>query len=73
MSKENVEGLLEKGGRDGEFRKKYDATPSKEAFIKLAAEDGFEFTEAELMAVLNEAGDTFESYGNPPKRSIWWK
>jgi len=73
MSKENVEELLEKGGSDEEYRKKFDAAPSKEVFIKLAAEDGFEFTEAELMAVLNEAGDTFESYGNPPKRSIWWK
>jgi predicted ribosomally synthesized peptide with nif11-like leader len=73
MSIKNVENLLTKGGADKEFRKKYDAAPSKEVFIKLAAEEGFEFTEKELMDVLNESGDVFDSFGNPPKRSIWWK
>ena len=72
MSIKNVEALLSKGGEDKEFRKKYDAAPSKEVFIKLATEDGFEFTEKELMTVLNESGDAFESFGNPPKRAIWW-
>ncbi len=72
MSKQAVEDLLTKGGKDLVFRAKYDAAKSKEIFIERAAEDGFEFTVEELMAVLNDAGDTFESYGNPPKRSIWW-
>lgn len=72
MSVESVEALLEKGGSDKEFRKKYDAAKNKEVFVSLAAEDGFEFTIDELMKVLNEAGDTFESFGNPPKRTIWW-
>lgn len=72
MSKKDVEALLTKGGDDQEFRKKYNTAPTKEEFIKRAAEDGFEFTAEELMAVINESGDTFDSYGNPPKRSIWW-
>jgi predicted ribosomally synthesized peptide with nif11-like leader len=72
MSKSAVEELLTKGGEDRAFRVKYDLAPSKEAFVELAAEDGFEFTAEELLSVINEEGDTFESYGNPPKRSIWW-
>ena len=72
MSIESVEELLTKGGSDKVFRMKYDSAKSKEDFIKRAAEDGFEFTIEELMAVLNESGDTFESFGNPPKRTIWW-
>lgn len=72
MSKENVEALLTKGGSDKQFRMKYDVARDKEAFLKCAADDGFEFTVEELDAVIRESGDTFESYGNPPKRSIWW-
>ncbi len=72
MSKEAVEELLTKGGSDESFRHKYNVARSKEEFVQLAAEDGFEFTVEELMAVINESGDTFESYGNPPKRTIWW-
>lgn len=72
MSKEAVEDLLTKGGADEAYRAKFNSAKSKEEFIKRAADDGFVFTEEELMAVLNESGDTFESYGNPPKRSIWW-
>jgi len=72
MSIKSVEDLLTKGGEDEAFRAKYNTAPNKEEFIKRAAEDGYEFTEEELMKVINEAGDTFESYGNPPKRSIWW-
>lgn len=72
MSTKNVEALLTKGGSDKEFRAKYDSARSKADFISRAAEDGFEFTEVELMKVLNESGDTFESFGNPPKRTIWW-
>jgi len=73
MSLEKVEELLIKGGNDEEYRKKFDAARNKDEFIELAKADGFEFTVEELMSVLNDAGDSFESYGNPPKRSIWWK
>ncbi len=72
MSKKAVEELLIKGGEDKVFRQKYDAVVSKADFIALAAGDGFEFTEEELMAVINESGDSFESFGNPPKRTCWW-
>ncbi len=72
MSKKAVEDLLIKGGKDREFRKPYDAVVSKADFIAQAAKDGFDFTEAELMAVINESGDSFESFGNPPKRTCWW-
>ena len=71
MSIESVEALLEKGGADEDFRSKYNLAPTKEAFIECAKEDGYDFTAEELMKVINENGDTFESYGNPPKRSIW--
>jgi predicted ribosomally synthesized peptide with nif11-like leader len=73
MSKESVEELLTKGGGDKEFRIKYDNALSKESFVKLAKADGYDFTEEELTAVLRENGDMFESYGNPPKKSIWLK
>lgn len=73
MSKQSVEDLLIKGGSDKEFRIKYDNTLSEEKFVELAHTDGFEFTVEELIAVLRENGDMFESYGNPPKKSIWLK
>jgi len=73
MSKQSVEELLEKGGSDKEYRIKYDNALSKEAFVELALADGYDFTVAELTAVLRENGDMFESYGNPPKKSIWIK
>ena len=72
MSKKSVEDLLTKGGEDEGFRAKYNAANSKDEFVKRAIEDGFDFTVEEMMQVINESGDTFESYGNPPKRSIWW-
>lgn len=73
MSKNQVEELLEKGGSDKEFRVKYDNTLSEEKFVELAKADGYDFTVEELLAVLRENGDMFESYGNPPKKSIWIK
>lgn len=73
MSKQSVEELLIKGGSDKEFRIKYDNTLSEEKFVELAKSDGFDFTVEELIAVLRENGDMFESYGNPPKKSIWLK
>ncbi len=71
MSREKVIDLLTRCGEDLDFRAKYNAVVSKEGFVELAAADGYEFTVAELNQVINENGDTFESYGNPPKRSIW--
>lgn len=73
MSKESVEELLIKGGSDKEFRIRYDNALSKETFVDLAKTDGYNFTVEELTAVLRENGDMFESYGNPPKKSIWLK
>ena len=72
MSKKHVEELLIKGGDNPKFREKYNLVPTAEGFVALAAEDGYEFTVEELMDVVNESGDSFATYGNPPKRSIWW-
>ncbi len=71
MSKQSVEDLLAKGGSDKEFRMKYDSIMTKEKFVEVALSEGYDFTVEELTAVLRENGDMFESYGNPPKRSIW--
>ena len=71
MSKQSVEALLLKGGSNKEFRVKYDNTFSMEKFVEFAVADGFEFSVEELEEVLKENGDQFESYGNPPKKSIW--
>lgn len=73
MSKKNVEELLIAGGADEQLRNKYDVLKTKEEFVTLAKADGFEFTIADLDAVLRESGDAFESFGNPPKRVIWWQ
>lgn len=73
MSKQSVEELLEKGGSDKAFRVRYDNALSKEAFVDVAKTDGYDFTVEELTTVLRENGDMFESYGNPPKKSIWIK
>jgi hypothetical protein len=73
MSKQSVIDLLEKGGSDKVFRIRYDNTLLIEKFVELAKTDGFDFTVEELTAVLKENGDLFESYGNPPKKSIWLK
>jgi hypothetical protein len=71
MSKQSVEELLEKGGKDREYRLKYDNALSIDKFIELAVADGYDFTAEELKEVLRDNGDSFESYGNPPKKSIW--
>jgi len=71
MSKKAVLDLLDKGADDRQFRVKYDNTFSEEKFVELAKEDGFDFTVEELKEVLRENGDSFESYGNPPKKGIW--
>ena len=71
MSEENVQAFLDKGADDREFRVKYDNCFSIEKFCALAKEDGFEFTVEDLQAVLKANGDSFDSYGNPPKKGIW--
>lgn len=72
MSKESVDELLTKGGKDKEFRAKYNLVGSKEKFVELAISDGYDFTIEELTETIRQNGDAFESYGNPPKRSIWY-
>jgi len=72
MSKKNVEELLIAGGADEELRKKYDSVKSMDDFISLAEQDGYTFSGDDLEEVLRESGDSFESFGNPPKRMIWW-
>jgi hypothetical protein len=72
MAKKNVEELLIKGGEDLEFRQKYDAAKTMEEFTSLAEVDGYPFSIDELTTVLRESGDSFDSFGNPPKRAIWW-
>jgi hypothetical protein len=72
MAKKEVERFLINGGEDKVFRLKYDEMEPKPAFIAEANKDGFDFTEDEFDAVLRESGDSYESYGNPRKRSIWW-
>jgi predicted ribosomally synthesized peptide with nif11-like leader len=72
MSKKNVEELLIAGGTDESIRGKYDALKSKEEFVALAQTEGYVFSVQDLEDVLRESGDAFESFGNPPKRVIWW-
>lgn len=73
MSKKNVEELLIAGGADEKLRNRYDVLKTKEEFVTLAKTEGFEFSIDDLDAVLRESGDAFESFGNPPKRMIWWQ
>ncbi len=72
MAKKDAEGLLIAGGENKVIRGEYDAMSNMEEFIALSAKNGYNFSEEELMAVLNEAGDSFERNGNPPKYSFWW-
>lgn len=72
MSKKEVERLLIAGGEDKVLRLKYDEIGTKETFVESANAEGFDFTIDELDDVLRESGDSFESFGNPRKRGIWW-
>jgi len=71
MSTGNVEKLLYAGGKDKVLRAKYNIIETKAEFVASAAADGFEFTVAELDAVLAEEGMDFECSGNPRSRQIW--
>ena len=73
MSKKNVEELQIAGGADENLRGKYDQLKTKEEFVALAEVDGYVFSVQDLNDVLRESGDSFESFGNPPKRVIWWQ
>ncbi len=73
MSKKNAEEFLIAGGADKAIQLKYNAVESMETFVGMANEDGYDFTLEEFKQVLNEAGDSFESFGNPRKKGIWWK
>lgn len=72
MAKKHVEDLLIAGGSDPALRTRYDALKTMDDFVATAAADGFDFSADELTDVLRESGDSFESFGNPPKRMIWW-
>ena len=72
MAKKSVEELLIAGGKSQALRSRYDALKTMEDFVTLAGADGYDFTIGELKEVLRESGDSFESFGNPPKRMIWW-
>ena len=73
MSKKSVEELLIAGGANEALRMRYDSIKTKEDFITLAVNEGYDFTLDEFDAVLNESGDSFDLIGNPAKRQIWWK
>ncbi len=72
MAKESVENLLIAGGENETVRKKYDVIKTIDEFVTVAATDGYDFTGEELEDVLRESGDSFESFGNPAKKMIWW-
>ncbi len=72
MSKQEVERLLIAGGEDKELRSILDPMDDKGQFTEKAKSKGFDFTVAELDDVLRESGDTFDSFGNPRKKGIWW-
>lgn len=72
MPKKEAERFLIAGGTDKVLRARYNQLEPKEAFVAEANGEGFDFTIDELDEVLRESGDSFESYGNPRKRGIWW-
>lgn len=72
MPKKEVERLLIAGGEDKAIKLKYNAIRTKEDFVSTANGEGYDFTIEELDEVLQESGDDFTTFGNPPARSIWW-
>jgi len=72
MSKKEAERLFIAGGEDKVLRQKYNQIETMSKFVAAAVEDGFDFTEDELKQALRESGDSFDSYGNPRMRNIWW-
>ena len=72
MSKKEVERLLIAGGKDKEMRSRDDQIRTMTEFVETAVAEGFDFSEGDLVEVLRESGDSFESSGNPRRRDIWW-
>ncbi|NNJ71198.1 MAG: Nif11 family protein [Kiritimatiellales bacterium] len=72
MSKKEAERFLIAGGDDRGLRARYDQLEPKETFVEEANKEGFAFSMDEFDDVLRESGDSFESFGNPRKRGIWW-
>ncbi len=72
MSKKEAERLLIAGGENKELRLRYNQIENMAGFVAAAVEEGYDFSEDDLKEVLRESGDSFDSYGNPRKRDIWW-
>lgn len=72
MPKKEAERLFVAGGEDKALRLKYDFIETKEEFVATANAEGYDFTMEELDAALKDSGDSFDSFGNPRKRDIWW-
>ncbi|VGO22413.1 Nif11-like leader peptide family natural product precursor [Pontiella sulfatireligans] len=72
MAKKEAERFLIAGGEDKKLRARYDQLEPKEAFVAEANREGYNYTLEEFDDVLRESGDSFESFGNPRKRGIWW-
>jgi len=72
MSVKEAERLFIAGGMDRSIRPKYDKPATREEFVALAKSDGYDFTVEELNEALRSSGDSFQTYGLPPKRCIWW-
>lgn len=72
MSRQEAERLFIDGGKSKEIREKYNEPESHEEFVSLAAKDGYDFSVDDLKEALRLSGDSFQTYGCPRKRSIWW-
>ena len=72
MSVKEAERLFIDGGINKEIRQKYNNPETREEFVAMANQDGYDFNVPELNEALRLSGDSFQSYGCPRKRSIWW-
>ncbi len=72
MSTKEAERLFIDGGKDKVLRQKYNEPETREEFVELAKQDGYDFTVEDLNEALRLSGDSFQTYGCPRKRSIWW-
>lgn len=72
MSTKEAERLFIDGGKNKDLRQKYNEPESREEFVAMANLDGYDFNVADLNEALRLSGDSFQTYGCPRKRSIWW-
>lgn len=72
MPRQEAERLFIDGGKNKEIRMKYNEPESKDEFVAMANKDGYDFDVADLNEALRLSGDSFETYGCPRKRSVWW-